>query len=135
MGKNGESVDSLLGLVRLWSRSADEAIHAAMQSPQALEAAARLVRASTQTRLQQQRIVAIASEALNVPTRAEVDDAYREIQELKRELRRLRKSIGAASANAVPVPVASTPIAPAPSRAAKRAPAAKRKTNRKATAS
>ena len=38
--------------------------------------------------------MAIASEALNVPTRAEVDDAYREIQELKRELRRMRKSSG-----------------------------------------
>jgi len=100
MGRKGESVDSLLGLVRVWSRAADEAMHAAMQSPKALEAAAKLVRASTQSRQQQHRIVALASEALNVPTRAEVDDAYREIQELKRELRRLRKSIGTGPANA-----------------------------------
>ncbi|MDM0052532.1 poly(R)-hydroxyalkanoic acid synthase subunit PhaE [Variovorax sp. J22R115] len=135
MGQKGETVDSLLGLVRLWSRSADEAMHAAMQSPKALEAAAKLVRASTQSRQQQQRIVAIASEALNVPTRAEVDDAYREIQELKREMRRLRKSIGAASADSMPEPSPSARIAASSSRAAKRAPAAKRKTSSKATAS
>ncbi|MDM0075500.1 poly(R)-hydroxyalkanoic acid synthase subunit PhaE [Variovorax sp. J2P1-59] len=139
MGQKGETVESLLGLVRLWSRSADEAMHAAMQSPKALEAAARLVRASTQSRQQQQRVVAIASEALNMPTRAEVDDAYREIQELKREMRRLRKSIGvAASMDALPEAATSARIArtPSPTRAAaKRAPAAKRKTSTKATAS
>jgi class III poly(R)-hydroxyalkanoic acid synthase PhaE subunit len=136
MGQKGETVDSLLGLVRVWSRAADEAMHAAMQSPKALEAAAKLVRASTQSRRQQQRIVAIASEALNVPTRAEIDDAYREIQELKREMRRLRKSIGAAASAAPPSEPASTArVAPVPSRAAKRAPAAKRKTSSKATAS
>ena len=65
---------------------------------------------------QQQRVVAIASEALNVPTRAEVDDAYREIQELKREMRRLRKSIGvAASVDALPEAATSARIARTPS--------------------
>ena len=87
------SVDTMLALVRLWARTMDEAMHDAMQSPRALQATAKLIRASASSRQQQQRIVAIASEALNVPTRAEVDDAYREIQELKRELRRLRKGV------------------------------------------
>ncbi|RZL87134.1 MAG: hypothetical protein EOP82_27480 [Variovorax sp.] len=136
MGENGESVDSLLALVRLWSRAVDEAMHAAMQSPKALETAARLVRATTRSRAQKQRMVAIASEALNVPTRAEVDDAYREIQELKREMRRLRKSIGAmpatpALAEPAPASTSSSPPgrapAPARSRTSPRAPAAQRK--------
>ena len=91
MGQRGESVDSVKALVRLWARAADESMHAAMRSPNALEASARLVRTATRSRAQQHRVVAIASRALNIPTRAEVDDAYREIQELKRELRRLRK--------------------------------------------
>lgn len=93
MDEKGETVDSLLGLVRLWSHALDESMHAALQSPKALEASARLVRAASRARQQKQRMVAIASESLNIPTRAEVDDAYREIQELKRELRRLRKSM------------------------------------------
>jgi len=148
MGDNGESVDSLLGLVRLWARTSEEALHAALQSPPALQASARLVRAGTQSRRQQQRIVALASEALNVPTRAEVDDAYREIQELKREVRRLRKAIGAPLASTSPAaasngasasPAAAEVIDRTPPTAAKpsrqRTPAAKRKTTSKAIAS
>lgn len=91
MRQRGESVDSVKALVRLWARAVDEALHTAMRSPSALDASARLVRTATRSRAQQQRMVALASQALNVPTRAEVDEAYREIQELKRELRRLRK--------------------------------------------
>lgn len=91
MGERGESVDTMLALVRLWAKTMDEAMHEAMQSPRALQASADLIRAAARSRRQQQRVVAIASEALNVPTRAEVDEAYREIQSLKRELRRLRK--------------------------------------------
>ncbi len=105
MRRKGESVDSLLGLMRLWSRAADAEMHTAMQSPKALQAAAALVRASNRSRRQRQRMVAIASEALNIPTRAEVDDAYREIQELKRELRRLRKPL----APAAPAAAAAAP--------------------------
>ncbi|MDM0117042.1 poly(R)-hydroxyalkanoic acid synthase subunit PhaE [Variovorax sp. J22R133] len=97
MGDRGESVDSLLKLVRLWARALDQSMHAAMQAPEALEASAKLVRAGSRARLQKQRMVAIASEALNIPTRAEVDDAYREIQELKRQIRKLRKPAQAAA--------------------------------------
>jgi polyhydroxyalkanoate synthesis regulator phasin len=95
MGARGESVDTMLALVRLWAKTMDEAMHRAMQSPRALQASADLLRASAQSRRQQQRVVEIASEALHMPTRSEVDDAYREIQELKREVRRLRKAITA----------------------------------------
>ncbi|WP_218508988.1 poly(R)-hydroxyalkanoic acid synthase subunit PhaE [Variovorax sp. dw_308] len=98
MGERGESVDSLLKLVRLWARALDQSMHGAMQGPDALAASAELVRARARTRKQKQRIVAIASEALNIPTRAEVDDAYREIQELKRQVRRLRKPVAPAPA-------------------------------------
>ncbi len=73
-------------------------MHGAMQGPDALAASADLVRTRARTRQQKQRIVAIASEALNIPTRAEVDDAYREIQELKRQVRRLRKPVTPAPA-------------------------------------
>jgi hypothetical protein len=91
MRRAGEQVTSFLEFVRLWARENDKALHAAMQSEQGLAAAARAVRASNKQRAELQRLVALASQALNVPTRAEVDDAYREIQELKRELRRLKK--------------------------------------------
>ena len=106
MGRSGESVDSLLALVRLWARVTDEAMHRAMQAPRALEASAKLVRAATRARAGQQRVVAIVSAALDVPTRTELDDAYREIQELKRQLRRLRKGPLAGDAAAAGPPPA-----------------------------
>lgn len=95
MARRGESVDTLLELLRLWARATDEAMHEAMQAPAALKASAELLRAAARSRRQQQRVVAVVSEALNVPTRADMDDAYREIQELKRELRRSRKAAAA----------------------------------------
>src|SRR5215470_128945 len=91
MHRAGEQVATFLGFVRLWAREADAALHAAMQSEQGVAAAARAVRASTRQRAALNRLVALTSKALNVPTRAELDDAYLEIQELKRELRRLKK--------------------------------------------
>jgi polyhydroxyalkanoate synthesis regulator phasin len=112
MGERGESVDTMLALVRLWARTVDEAMHEAMQSPRALQASADLIRASARSRQHQQRVVAIASEALNVPTRAEMDEAYREIQELKRELRRLRKGAAVVAAPAA-APRARKPLAAA----------------------
>jgi hypothetical protein len=93
MRRAGEQVNTFLGFVRLWAREADRAVHAEMQSEEGLVASARAVRASGRQRAALQRLVALASQALNVPTRAEVDDAYREIQELKRELRRLKKGV------------------------------------------
>lgn len=95
MRRDGQQVTSFIAFVRLWARETDATIHAAMQSEEGLAASARAVRASTLQRTQLQRLVGLASTALNVPTRAEVDDAYREIQELKRELRRLKKKVDA----------------------------------------
>ena len=91
MRQSGEQVTSMLALLRLWAREADAALHAKMQSQEGLAATAQVVRASTGQRAEVQRLVALVSSALNVPTRAEVDDSFREIQELKREIRRLKK--------------------------------------------
>jgi hypothetical protein len=131
MGKDGESVDSLLGLVRVWAAATDEAMHAAMQAPDALDASARLLRASTGSRRQLQRVVGTVSAMLSVPTRAEVDEAYREIQELKREVRRLRKASPSAAVATVHRRAESARDTPA---ARRRTPAAKTTRSRKAVA-
>ena len=93
MGARGEPVESLLVLIRLWANAVDAPMHATMQSERGLAVTAKAVRAATEHRQRLQKAVALASEALHVPTRADVDEAYREIQELKRELRRLKKAL------------------------------------------
>ena len=91
----GERVDSFLALVRLWASVADQRVHEVMQSEEGLNAGAGYMRAVTRVRVQLHRVVAIASEALNVPTRAELDDAYLEIQQLKRQMRELKRALKA----------------------------------------
>jgi Poly(R)-hydroxyalkanoic acid synthase subunit (PHA_synth_III_E) len=93
LGKRGESVDSLLSFIRLWAKTVDAAMHEALQSERGLAATAKLIRVVTSYREQLQRAVTLASEALQVPTRADLDEAYREIQELKREVGRLKKAM------------------------------------------
>jgi hypothetical protein len=93
MRAQGEQLESFLAFVHLWMREIDQAGHIAMQSEEGLAVTARAVRASNRQRAERQRLVALVSEALNVPTRAEVDDGFREIQELKREIRHLKRSL------------------------------------------
>ncbi len=91
MAGRGEEVTSLTAFVRLWAGEVDGALQTALQSEAGLAATAQAMRASLKRRAELQRLVALASAALNIPTRAEVDDAFREIQQLKREVRRLKK--------------------------------------------
>jgi hypothetical protein len=93
MGERGERIDSFLAFIRLWARSVDGAMHEAMQSERGLNATAKVLRAATEFRQHIQSVVKLVSEALFVPTRSDMDEAYREIQELKRRLRRLEKSV------------------------------------------
>lgn len=77
-----------LQLLRSGANAAERVLHETMQSERGLIAVARLVRASTASRRRINDAIAIASGAVNIPTRAEVDEAYRLIQELRRELRK-----------------------------------------------
>jgi len=93
MAGRGERVDTLMGLVRLVAGIADQNVHQAMQSEAGLKATSDCIRGSLRYRQQRNRLVEVTSEMLNVPTRAEVDEAYREIQDLKRQVRELKRSI------------------------------------------
>ena len=64
-----------------------------MQDGPGLAATAKVFRASTLHRQHLQKAIGLASEALHVPTRTDMDEAFREIQELKRELRRLKRAL------------------------------------------
>jgi hypothetical protein len=70
----------------------DEAVHESMQSDAGLSLTAEVSRAATSLRIAQNRAVEVFSELYNIPTRAEVDEAYRLIHELRKELRALKKA-------------------------------------------
>jgi hypothetical protein len=97
MALRGERVESMLAFLRMWVRAVDAPLHDAMQGGAGLDATANVIRASNAYRQQMQKVIGIASTAAHVPTRNEMSEAFREIQELKRELRRLKRLVPAAA--------------------------------------
>jgi polyhydroxyalkanoate synthesis regulator phasin len=90
MADAGERVDSVLALLRMWAVTTEEAVHEVLQSEQGLIATAALTRAGLAHRRKLQQVASIVADALDLATRRELDEVYREIHELKREVRALR---------------------------------------------
>ena len=90
MADEGERVESVLALLRLWAVSTEEAVHEVLQSEKGLAATAALARAGVTSRRKLQNVAGIVADSLDMATRRELDEAYREIHNLKRELRALR---------------------------------------------
>ena len=100
MAKSGERVESVLALLRLWAVATEEAVHQVLQSERGLDATASIARAGLAYRRKVQNVASIVADALDMATRRDLDEAFREIQELKRELRALRAAPVAASSRA-----------------------------------
>jgi hypothetical protein len=92
MAQHNERVDSVLALMRMWAVATEEAVHETLQSEHGLQATAALTRAGLACRRKTQGFAAIIADTLDMATRRDLDDAYREIQALKRELRSMRSS-------------------------------------------
>ncbi len=88
----GQTIDSPTALLRAGMGELDDAMHAAMLSEPGLAATAASVRAGSRRRGNWQKLSALAAEAAGQPTRVEVDEAFREIQQLKREVRELKRA-------------------------------------------
>jgi polyhydroxyalkanoate synthase subunit PhaE len=91
VSKKGETIDSPLALARVWTSALGQAMHSAMQSDGGVAATARLVRAMTERQLRLENLVALAADSVGLATRRDLDEAHREIQLLKREMRSLRR--------------------------------------------
>lgn len=90
----GERIDSVLALLRLWAYSTEEVMQETLMSAAGLAATAALTRSASTYRKRMQQVSAVLAEGFDLATRRELDEAYREIQNLKRELRALRPARG-----------------------------------------
>ena len=90
--QRGERVDSMLALIRMWASATEDAVHGVLQSQPGLDATAAVMRAALAYRRKLQTVAAIVADMLDMATRRELDEAYREIQQLKRELRSMRST-------------------------------------------
>jgi len=74
----------------------EDAVHETLQSERGLAATAALTRASLSHRKAVQIVAGILADMLDLATRRDLDEAFREIQALKRELRNVRRQGAAA---------------------------------------
>jgi Poly(R)-hydroxyalkanoic acid synthase subunit (PHA_synth_III_E) len=91
MADAGERVESVLTLLKMWAVNTEDAVHEVLQSEQGLAATAALTRAGLSHRRKLQHVAGIVADSLDMATRRELDDVYKELHQLKRELRALRQ--------------------------------------------
>ena len=89
-GDAGERVDSVLALIKMWAVNVEQSVHETVQSERGLAATGALIRADLTYRKKMQQVAAVFAEQYDMASRRELDEAFREIQALKRELRATR---------------------------------------------
>jgi len=92
-GKKGEKIRSVRDLNRLWLESADKVFTRMYASEEYLKAQRELSAAGMSFKLMQQEVVEMVLKGLNLPTRSELDDAYKTQYELRKEVKALKKTV------------------------------------------
>jgi hypothetical protein len=127
----GDPVNSLRELSQVWIAESDKVLEARLAEAPYAEAQGAMVASLMRYRIAEREIVDAMLASSPIASRSELDEAYRAIQELKREMRALRREMSAAVKTAAKAPVAAKPAAKAPA-AAK--PATKKPAARKSAA-
>lgn len=94
-GERGQPVASIKQLIEVWTDTADEAFTQVFESKRYIDAQARLLNSAMALRRKQQEIVDNLLKGSYVPSRSELDEAYRSIYELRKEMRELKKQLAA----------------------------------------
>jgi class III poly(R)-hydroxyalkanoic acid synthase PhaE subunit len=93
LSERGEKVDSVRQLMNLWMDTIDHTFSKLYKSEEYLDVQQELSTAVMKYRLQEQEITEIVLKALNLPTRSELDDAYRSLYELRKEVKAIKKAL------------------------------------------
>lgn len=122
MSEKGEVIDSVQDLMNLWFDTVDDTFTHTYVTEEYLEIQKNLAGASMKNKMQQQEILEVFMGMFDLPTRSELDDAYRSMNDLRKEIRMLKREMK------------SLKSAPAPKAAAKSTPRkSTRSTSRKKT--
>jgi hypothetical protein len=80
-------------LIDLWIKTANDTLIEVHRSPEFLEAQRRVTRSATDYRLAEREVAEAYCEMHHIPTRTEVDEIARAVQELRREVRALLRKV------------------------------------------
>jgi poly[(R)-3-hydroxyalkanoate] polymerase subunit PhaE len=97
----GEKITSVRELMKLWFSSADGTLMHVFNSPEFLAIQDEMTTANNEYRIRQREVLEDVYQKLDIPTRSEIDDAYKIIHDLKREVRDLKKAVNATGGKAV----------------------------------
>jgi class III poly(R)-hydroxyalkanoic acid synthase PhaE subunit len=92
--KEGQTL-SLRDFLNKWSTLADRIFKTAFSSSEYVAAQSGLVNAMMRYRTTQRQVAEVYLQFMDMPTRAEVDEAHRRIYELRKEVKALRKELKA----------------------------------------
>ena len=88
-----DTKENLVRLQSLWVETAEPIQQDIMGSPEYCDAQAEFIRKATKFSRNRSRILSRAARALEVPDREEMNDAYRAIQDLRREVRAQKRDV------------------------------------------
>jgi class III poly(R)-hydroxyalkanoic acid synthase PhaE subunit len=91
--KRGEKIESVRELNRLWINSADDVFTKMYVSEEYLKLQRELSSAAMTYKIMQQDVMEMVLKSLNLPTRSELDDAYKTLYELRKEVKSLKKAL------------------------------------------
>lgn len=102
LAAKGEKITSVRELMQLWFRTADSSLLLTFNSKEFIDMQNDFTRAGLGFRIRQREVLEDVLRSLDLPTRTELDDAYKVIHELKKEVRTLRKHAGSVLEDVAP---------------------------------
>lgn len=93
LAEKGEKVSTARDLMRTWYSIADKTLMERFNTEGFLKVQDKLTLALMKHKKAQREALEIVYNSLEIPTRSEIDEAYKDIHELKREVRALRRAL------------------------------------------
>jgi class III poly(R)-hydroxyalkanoic acid synthase PhaE subunit len=97
--EQGKPIESLRDLMRLWLSAADESFDRVFRTESYAEVQGRFVTNTMKYRIEEQKVVEEMLKATYVPTRSEMDEAHRNVYELRKEVKALKKALNQKSSS------------------------------------
>jgi class III poly(R)-hydroxyalkanoic acid synthase PhaE subunit len=91
--EQGKPIESLRELMRLWLSAADQSFDRMFRTESYADVQGRFVTKTMQYRIEEQKVVEELLKATYVPTRSEMDEAHRNVYELRKEVKALKKAL------------------------------------------
>jgi class III poly(R)-hydroxyalkanoic acid synthase PhaE subunit len=102
MAEKGETITSVRDLLLLWGQTADRVFIKAFQTNEYVQIQGQFLNTAMAFRVQMREIRDITLEYYDLPTREEVDEAHRNIYELRKEIKALKKQVADMQKTAAP---------------------------------